>query len=170
MIIFTDNVNIINYLDNVIVFNLSSAYDRFIDITNLIIKMGRYMSEYGVPVHKAVDTTQFDITLMNLIFSDTEMYNSFMNLVSASYNGFNVVVMVIRDSYRDSIMESIIKVIQYKYGYNCWIVEDIEDLECLKDVSIDKQGAYNMGADINTFNELCVNGVCTCYYTNRLLI
>ena len=58
-------------------------------------------------------------------------FTDFLKIVLNATLG-NVVILISHDPYRDAITESIIKLIQIRYGYNCWEIEDADDLSCLK--------------------------------------
>ena len=75
------------------------------------------------------------------------------------YEGYIVCILVQRDPYRDAIMESIIKLIQQRYGYNCWIIEDEDDLDVIREQQMFPEGIIALDNDIDRANQLQCNGM-----------
>ena len=80
------------------------------------------------------------------------LFGKLMAILSNSYEGHIVVLLVQRDPYRDSIMESLIKLIQQRYGYNCWIVEDPEDISCIKEDEYSTIGLLTLNEDLKRYD------------------
>lgn len=150
MIIFTSNVNLIQYVKDPVVFNLSSYYSGFNNITNLITNV-QIFNNTQLPPNEFIYSPQFDGIYVNSIFNNNDLFMDFMKILMASYNGSNVVILIAHDDYRDAITESIIKLIQVRYGYNCWSVEDIEDLELLKESYFTPYGLLTLDKDIEQY-------------------
>lgn len=156
MIIFTDNPNylpIIQYEFNrpVIVYNLSSLYSGFIDATELLTGLSR-INYTGMPMPLFVESIEFDIQYAASIMNNPTLFGKLMAILSNSYEGHIVVLLVQRDPYRDSIMESLIKLIQQRYGYNCWIVEDPEDISCIKEDEYSTIGLLTLNEDLKRYD------------------
>ena len=47
----------------------------------------------------------------------------------------------------DAVKESIIKFIQIRYGYNCWEIEDIDDLQVIDEPFFTPMGIMNLDND-----------------------
>ena len=61
--------------------------------------------------------------------------------------------MVYREPYRDAVMESLIKLIQQMYAYNCWIIEALEDIDLLNDNGYDTIGLMNLFQDVQRYDQ-----------------
>ena len=79
-----------------------------------------------------------------------EQFKLFMNLVLPLYNDpcACVIVYISPSKVRDLIMECLIKLIQQRYGYSSYIVNDLEDIYYIKDdMSFTPRGIVTMQAD-----------------------
>ena len=156
MVIFTSNINILPHINNAVVYNLSSYYSGFDDITGLITKI-HIFNTTQLPTNEFINSPQFDSIYANNILQSNELFYDFIKIMINTLE-FNVVILVSHDPYRDAITESIIKLIQVRYGYNCWEAEDVEDLECLRESYFTPYGILALDQDKRSFDELCVSG------------
>ena len=168
MIIFTDNPGFINIIGGyfnrpMAVFNLSSLYSGFIDLTKLITGVANVVSASGttMPIPEYVNSIDFDLYYISYIFNNEDVFKSFMSLLSTAYEGIICVVMVQRDGYRDTIMESLIKIIQQRYGYNSWIVSDQEDIFSVRESTFTPMGITVLKEDLTKFDQMNnYSGIC----------
>lgn len=172
MIIFTSNPQIISQVKDPIVFNLSSYYSGYNDISNLVRAASSVvqnrpvamegMFAQGIGGSELIDyisSPDFDIRFANLLTSDDHLFISIMKIMINSYEGKNVVILVHHDEFRDCVAESIIKFIQVRYGYNCWIAEALEDLSCLRQDFFTPTGIMSLDEDRKRYMKLHVSGV-----------
>lgn len=161
MIIFTNNMN----LDLGIIkpgnkfFNVSSAYparDWSVDCTNLLTCISG-MNNSGFPTNEFVLTQGFDVIYYSSIINDVNLFMSFMSIMYNDFNGQNSICLVERDPYRDAIMESIIKIIQNRYGANAWIVQDNDDLRCCHDTFYSPDGLLMLQNDVDRYTTIATN-------------
>ena len=153
MIIFTDNPNYLPIIQDefnspVIVYELSSLYSGF---TELLTGLSR-INYTGMPMPLFVESIEFDMQYAASIMNNPTLFGKLMAILSNSYEGHIVVLLVQRDPYRDSIMESLIKLIQQRYGYNCWIVEDPEDISCIKEDEYSTIGLLTLNEDLKRYD------------------
>ena len=164
MIVFMDEPNFIPWLHSqfpnrdVVVFNLSSLYSGYPDVSDLITKIAP-INFTGLPMPEFVNSPQFDFQYMNSIINTPNLFSQLMKIVGCTYEGQTVVILVQRDPYRDAVMESIIKIIQQRYGYNCWIVEDVEDIGCLYEPTFTPMGLLTLDHDLKVFDDYVSKGV-----------
>lgn len=71
-----------------------------------------------------VDDANFDLAYFNYIFSNDAAFMELMKIIIPLYYGIDVFILVTRDEYFDKITESLMKVIQQRYGYNHMIIND----------------------------------------------
>lgn len=159
MIIFTSNINLIGMIENPIVLNLSSYYGGYVDISNLITTIAKIPNNTGMPINEYIYSPTFDINFANMVINDNLLFISFMTIITGCYNGNNVVILVNRDEYRDAVMESLIKLIQIRYGYNCWVIETMEDLETAKESNFSPAGIMSINNDIFRLMQLNVSNL-----------
>ncbi len=167
MIIYIDNPELIQHIQYqfnrpTIVFNLSSLYSGFIDLTDLCTQIAP-INNTGMIIPEFVQSIDFDIQYASAVINDPNLFCKLLMILSATYEGSIAIVMVQRDPYRDAIMESIIKFTQQRYGIISWIVEDPEDLLCVHETPFTPNGLMILIEDLKKFDEL--NG-----YTNSISI
>lgn len=154
MIVFCSDKELIPHLyarynnRQVNIFNLSSYYSGYIDVSNLM-----YFMKPNTPMIDFVNEVQFDIEYASYIFNDPGNFTSFMKIMSSSFEGDICIVMVYREPYRDAVMESLIKLIQQRYAYNCWIIESFEDIDLLNDNGYDTIGLMTLFQDIQRYDQ-----------------
>ena len=164
MIVFMDNPNMIPYVQsrfprrNVIVINLSSLYSGYIDATDLITKIAP-INNTGLSIPEFVNSVQFDVQYMYSVVNNPSLFYQLIRIVDFSYEGNIVIVLVQRDPYRDAIMESLIKLIQQRYGYNCWVVEDLEDIDCITESTFTPMGLMTLDQDIQAYDSMYKQGL-----------
>ena len=113
-------------------FNLSNPVNRGVSLAALIPDPQYIPQEV---ITGAIDTPDFDIAYGNFIMGNQEQFFTFMNLVLPLYNDpcACVIVFTQMSPLRDAIMESLIKLIQQRYGYNAYIINDPYDVLCIQD-------------------------------------
>ena len=118
MIIFVDNPEMISHIQfqfnrPVVTFNLSSLYSGFIDLTDLCSKIAP-INNTGMIMPEFVQSVDFDIQYATALSNDPNLFCKLLLPLSAIYEGSIAILLVQRDSYRDAIMESIIKFVQQR--------------------------------------------------------
>lgn len=84
-----------------------------------------------------LDSTAFDTSYANYILTCDEAFQDFMEILMAMYYNEDVFILTDLDSPPVvSMCESIIKLIQQRYGYNCYIANCPEDLFSLPESDI----------------------------------
>lgn len=156
MVIFTSNINVLKYIANPVIYNLSSYYSEFENITGLITKI-QIFNNTQMPINEFIYSPQFDSIYANSVMQNNELFIDFIKII-INATEFPVVVLISHDPYRDAITESIIKLIQIRYGYNCWEVDDIDDLDCVRESSFTPYGLLNLDQDKKRYDELFMNG------------
>lgn len=158
MIIYIDNPELIQHIQYqfnrpTMVFNLSSLYSGFIDLTDLCTQIAP-INNTGMIIPEFVQSINFDIQYASAVINDPNLFCKLLMILSATYEGSIAIVMVQRDPYRDAIMESIIKFTQQRYGIISWIVEDPEDLFCIHETPFTPNGLITLIEDLKKFDEL----------------
>ena len=74
MIVFIEDINLVKYFNRAVIFNLSSYYSGYNNITNLITMANMSnTSEYLIAQY--VDMHEFDINYMNYVFNNKDLFN-----------------------------------------------------------------------------------------------
>lgn len=164
MIVFMDNPSYSNLLRykfpgrDPVILNLSSLYSGYINITHLIAKISP-INNTGLPMPEFVNSVEFDMQYASAVLNNTELFGSLINIMLRAYEGYLVCVLVQRDPYRDAVMESLIKLIQQRYGYNCWIIEDPDDIEIMSEQMLLPNGLLTLDNDIKQYNQMYTKGL-----------
>ena len=128
-------------------FNLSNPYNYGVSLAALIPN-----PEY-IPqdvILGCAESPEFDIAYGKFIMENQDQFFTFMNLMTPLYNIPNacVIVYIQYSPMRDAILETLMKLIQQRYGYHPYLVNSPEDLECVKDdSSFSPRGIVNMQED-----------------------
>ena len=151
---------VIDKYSNISILNFSGVMSGYESVTDLVTCMNKINLPEGINIPEYVSMPEFDIQYANLILSDARLFYNFMKIMLPVNNGNSVILLVYRDWFRDSLMESIIKMIQQRYGYKCWIINDENDIES---IPITEQptteGILNMDADIAKYESLINSGM-----------
>lgn len=117
--IIRDAYNILSIKDNVYIVNLSSS--------NLQIKSSSLFYASRTPI----ETVNYDLEYANYIFSNTEQRIEFLLLIHELLLGNHVLIMIGKYPGMYEMAESLLKLIQSRYGYNGYFISDMVDLENL---------------------------------------
>ena len=164
MIAFMDNPEYANLLRykfpgrDPAILNLSSLYSGYINITHLIAKISP-INNTGLSMPEFVNSVEFDMQYASAVLNNPELFGSLINIMLRAYEGYLVCILVQRDPYRDAVMESLIKLIQQRYSYNCWIIEDPDDIEIMSEQMLLPNGLLTLDADIKQYNQLYSKGM-----------
>lgn len=159
MIVFTSNISLIPYISNrYMIYNLSSYYSGYPSISSLITSI-QIFNNTQLPPNEFLYSPQFDMAYYNAIFNNDSLFVDLMKIMINAYNGVDIIVLTAHDDYRDAVTESIIKLIQVRYGYNCWEVEDYDDLELLKESYFTPTGLLTLDQDSARYDMLYASGV-----------
>ena len=123
-------------IDDLVVYNLFSLKEG-LDNLNLIPS-----------IRMDYNSKEFDRLYAQNIISNDDTFIELMRIVYPLYEGKNVyLVTVLNDSF-DGLTESILKLIQDRYGYNYSIINSYEDLQYLDDSSdFSLSGLFNLDHD-----------------------
>lgn len=162
MIIFTPITQIpeeylrIKNITQVKLYNLTSYYANAPTL-NLLVPSSEF-----IPLdvlNGDCDTPEFDIAYANQILSNDQAFLQLMEIVHQVYLDPSILVQVlIADSpFRNVISESIMKLIQQRYGYNCYYVNQLEDFLYTDESTFSIQGLFTMMEDEIRWQ--CISGV-----------
>ena len=167
MIIFLDDPRLISIIQdklgyNIKVFNMSSLYSEITseNIYSLARIIHPLNQANNIPPIIYIDTLEFDINYANEILNNNpKMFEDLMKIMMNSHEGYIVIILVYRDAFRDSIMESLIKLIQQRYGYNSWIVNDIDDIDGITESTYSSIGLITLEEDIKRYRDMYSKGL-----------
>lgn len=110
-----------NIIDTGEVFNLSS------------LKEGYYKLSYLIPPNSIGVFTgrDFDIAYANYILGNDTVFVQFFNIIINLYYGKDVYIITSPEDWSENLIESLLKLIQQRYGYNGAYIGSKEDYYAL---------------------------------------
>ena len=89
------------------------------------------------------------------IFNDAA-FIQFMSIIVPEYMNPDVLVQILieRSEYRDVIVESLMKLIQQRYGNNCYLIQTEEDFAYTERQSFSIPGLFTLDKDISRWQML----------------
>lgn len=159
MIIFTPIKDIpaelleMKSIRQVVKYNLSSYFSD-IPTLNFLIPSSDYISEKEL--NGDCTTPEFDISYHNYIINNDNAFVQFMNMVIPVFTDPDTMVQVLinKSNFRDVITESISKLIQQRYGYNVYQVNETEDFIYTEESDFSIPGLFIMDKDVNRWQTL----------------
>lgn len=114
MLMYGDSMNII---DTGLVFNLTSMKEGLSNLQSLIPpnEIGRF------------EGRDFDIAYANYILNNDFVFLNFFEIIYALYNNLDVYIVISNDDWSENLIESLMKLIQQRYGYNGARINSFED-------------------------------------------
>lgn len=102
----------------------------------------------------ATTELEFDIQYANYIFSNDIVFMNFMTIIMELYYGNSVFLLVSNDQWSDLLIESLMKLIQQRYGVNGGRINTIEDLYYTKESNFEDFGIMNLDQDKERYTYL----------------
>lgn len=107
----------------------------------------------------SIEDAAFDGFYVNYVLNNDEAFQAFMEITMASYyNNDEVFVLTDFDSPPVvAIIECVIKLIQARYGYTCYIANSVEDLNNIPESEMSDSGVYNFMIDKERYTRLSID-------------
>ena len=95
---------------------------------------------------------EFDLHYMSWILDNDIQFITFMSIIVDLYNGIDIFIVVSEDEWSEIITESLMKLIQQRYGIIAVNIKEIDDLFYAADSGFaEGYGMYNLDTDINRY-------------------
>ena len=135
-------------------YNLTSYYNDCPTLNKLIPSVAT-MPEESID-GDAPSLPAFDIAYGQYIFGDNEAFMQLMNIIIPVYMNPDCLVQILisNSDFRDTITESLIKLIQQRYGYNVFIINTIEDFLYINELDFSIPGLFGLTEDLNRWRSL----------------
>ena len=169
MIVFTPLQNFpIEYLQykgirQVIKYNLSSYYNDAPTL-NALVPSPQYIPQDVL----LGDTTDpiFDIEYHKYIFESQQAFMEFMSIMVPAFTSPDTLIhiMIKQSNFRDVIMESLIKLIQQRYGYNVCIANEVDDFLYTEESDFSIPGLFALDQDLARWRAVQDDPVESGYY------
>ena len=132
-----------------VVYNLTSMAEGFYTLPNLI------------PPNSLPRSTErdFDMQYAEYIFNNETVFVEFFSVIYNLYLGLDVFIVIDEDAnWAENILESLLKLIQQRYGYNAVYISTDDDYVYAKNNAVSKFapgfGIYNLDQDKERFTYL----------------
>lgn len=101
-----------------VVYNLTGMIEGFENIQSLIPpnELGRF------------DSYEFDLNYFNYVMQNDAIFVTFFRIIQSLYTGRSVYIISDEADWAESLIESLMKIIQQRYGYNGYCVKTDEDI------------------------------------------
>lgn len=129
---------IMNSRPNTIIYNFTSLAERYPNRINIIPP-----NSLGANTER-----EFDINYMNWIFYNDAQFMGLMQIINNLYNGMDVFLAISQDDWSMMTTESLLKLIQQRYGINGVIINTYEDLDYVEDSTFEPYGLINLDQDL----------------------
>lgn len=173
MIVFTDKVEFLHILhearpkDKLIIANFTSAYSGYEDCTVLATRINKISRPEGMRMIDFMQDPSFDAAYAKMVLTDVKMFEALMRIILNDFENSTIGLLVIRDDYRDALMDSLSNFIQSRYGRRSWLLEDIDDLQVIDEAEYwessgyDSDGLLRLDEDRKRYLELSNSGQCS---------
>lgn len=132
----------------VVVYNLSSYFSD-VPTLNALLPSVAHIPEETLS-QDVSDFPAFDVAYGDYLINNNEAFAQLMNIIVPAYTSPETLVQILINSseYRDAITESLIKLIQQRYGYNIYIVNDLEDFLYVDESDFSIPGLFTLDQDL----------------------
>lgn len=91
----------------------------------------------------------YDMKYMEWVFANDTVFSNFMKIILDLYNGLNVFLAITHEDWSDMMVESLLKLIQQRYGINSVSINTPEDLYYAEESAFDPNyGLMNLDQDL----------------------
>ena len=137
----------IGFSPNCLIYNLTSMREGLMKLPNLIPpnELGRFTER------------DFDIVYMKYILENDIPFCEFFQLIYNLYIGKDIFLVADESDWSENILESLLKLIQQRYGYNAICVRSEEDYLYASSITVNfdnSYGLYNLDIDKERFARL----------------
>lgn len=132
---------------------------NLLSISSLGVRLNNLMPPFNTFMYNE-DNLGFDIDYYNFIMNNDLAFIDLMRIMYNEYeNGIDcaTIILIDNDEFRDVIRDSLIKLIQQRYGINSFIVNEFDDwnyLESSQSTNFDINGIYNFDYDKERYSVL----------------
>ena len=143
-----DDILNIGFAGTGVMYNLTSLREGFNTLRLLIPpnEIGRFTDR------------DFDIAYANYIMSNDNIFCEFFQIIYNLYLGYDVFILASEEDWSENILESLLKLIQQRYGYNSVRIDSDDDyIFARNNMSFDfapGYGLFNLDQDKERFSYL----------------
>lgn len=131
---------------------------NFFNVVNLGTPLTRLMAPPVIFQTCPIDSVNFSGAYANFVISNDEAFQDFMEIVMAMYYNDDVFVLTdLQSTHIVAMAETIIKIIQQRYGYNCYILNTIDDIFSIPQSEMSEIGSQIFLSDKERYVRLTVD-------------
>ena len=91
----------------------------------------------------------YDLKYLEWVFNNDAVFMNFMKIILDLYNGLSVFLVITHEDWSDMMVESLLKLIQQRYGINAVNIATAEDLYYAEESEFDPTyGLTNLDQDL----------------------
>lgn len=126
-------------IENLRVFNLT-GYTMDYQVLNLLVPGSQFVR---------LDSKEFDMMYYEYIFNNDEAFLQFFVIIQQLYTGKSVYIISNEEDWCENLVESLLKVIQQRYGYNAVYITCEDDFLQASNMLFDFEpfGLVNLDVD-----------------------
>lgn len=138
----------------VVVYNLSSYYSD-VPTLNMLVPSIEYLPE-DLMDGDISSFPAFDVAYGKHIMENVDAFIQLMNIMIYAYTSPETLVQILvnKSEFRDAITESLVKLIQQRYGYNACIVNETEDFLYAEESDFSIPGLFTLDQDLARYREI----------------
>ena len=139
----------LQYIDKCKVYNFNSLLDGY---EKLYLVPPKEVGIYGMLGNMNNQFTsyteyQFDVNYMNYIMGNDIPFMQFMKIIMDLYQGINVFLIISPDEWSIALIESLMKLIQQRYGINGVKIGSFDDFVYAEETEFTGYGLFNLDQD-----------------------
>lgn len=138
----------------VVKYNLSSYYSD-VQTLNALIPSTTYVPQEALNGDVS-SFPAFDVAYNDYIFRYNDPFIQFMNIIIPVYTSPDTLVQILigKSEFRDAITETLSKLIQQRYGYNVYMINEIEDFIYTDESTFSIPGLFILDQDLQRWRTL----------------
>ena len=147
MILMYGTPDAVQYVDKCKIYNFNSLLDGY---EPLYLTPPREVGIYGMNGtmgYTGYNEYQFDVNYMNYIIGNDGPFMQLMRIIMELYEGHNVFLIVSPDDWSTALIESLMKLIQQRYGINGTKIGSFDDFVYTEETEFTGYGLFNLDQD-----------------------
>lgn len=130
---------------NYVVYNLNSPINYGYSLSYI------FPSNYNLGTSQRLTEEMYDLWICDYLMNTKEGFTGLMNIMYSSYLGKTVICIIDNAPWSLPQVESLIKFIQCRYGVEVNLINEYEDLQCVKPPIFTQLGRQTFNADKERF-------------------
>ena len=158
MILMYGTPDAVQYVDKCKIYNFNSLLDGY---EPLYLTPPREVGIYGMNGtmgYTGYNEYQFDVNYMKYIIGNDGPFMQLMRIIMELYEGHNVFLIVSPDDWSTALIESLMKLIQQRYGINGIKIGSFDDFVYAEETEFTGYGLFNLDQDKERYSFIIASG------------